>query len=276
MSITERVRDLALDLKAFFKSEDLKAIENLLLHEKPDLALEALCDQLTNYHSHIPEKQFREIQNLTQEMNLEPEFTWQGLIFIDAETKTLNRLFNENSKYVNIALVIGSVVDDIEQYLKSQETALIREFLSANEPELAVDNLFGVLEERTILFSKQTYEKLKKVARHFRLGEKYCERFAIRDGDATESDVETDASYETSLPAINEKWMDIITDPKVPWQQITGQGQSWYNRTKYFADGFRDGKWIRVVFEDNFRGILATYPLDVRDGEMYSHPPITA
>jgi hypothetical protein len=273
MSVIERVRDLELELKSFFKPDDLKVIENLLLHEKPDLALEVICDQLINYQSHISEAQVHELQTLTHEMNLEPEFTWQEVVFIDIKTKDLRKLFNENSKFVDMKLIIGSIVDDVEKYLKSEETKLIREFLGADEPDLAVDSLFGALEIQDVPFSKQTYKNLKKIATCFGLGEKYCEKFTVKDSDVTETDVETDSFYEPVSSEINEELIDIITDPGVPWKQITGQGHWRYNRTKYFADGFRDGKWIRVVFEDNFRGILAAYPLDSRDGEQYAHTP---
>jgi len=196
MSMIERVRDLALDMKAFFKSEDLKAIENLLLHEKPDLALEVICDQLVNYQSHISEAQVHELQTLTQEMDLAPESTWQEVIFIDTKTKDLQKLFNENSKFVDMNLIIGSVVDDVEKYLKSEETKLIREFLNADEPDLAVDTLFGVLETQDVFISKQTYKNLKRIATSFGLGEKYCEKFAVKDGEVTEAHAETDSFYE--------------------------------------------------------------------------------
>jgi hypothetical protein len=66
---------------------------------------------------------------------------------------------------------------------------------------------------------------------------------------------------------------DLITDPTVPWKQITGQAGYLYERAKYIADGFRHGTWIRVIFEPNGRGILTAFPLDARDGERFAFPP---
>jgi hypothetical protein len=54
---------------------------------------------------------------------------------------------------------------------------------------------------------------------------------------------------------------EIATNPKIRWQQITGQDHSLYRPHKFIADGEWDGKKIRVVLEPCDRGILTAYPL---------------
>lgn len=60
----------------------------------------------------------------------------------------------------------------------------------------------------------------------------------------------------------------IIQDPESSWKQITGKGRWIFRPAKFFVDGIRDGKKIRVVIEPegndilNARGILTAYILD--------------
>jgi hypothetical protein len=55
---------------------------------------------------------------------------------------------------------------------------------------------------------------------------------------------------------------EIVTNPKIPWRQITGQDHILCRPFKYIAEGEVEGKKIRVVFEPEERGILAVYPTD--------------
>jgi hypothetical protein len=54
---------------------------------------------------------------------------------------------------------------------------------------------------------------------------------------------------------------EIVTNPKIPWRQITGQDHVLGRLFKYIADGEVGGKKIRVVFEPKDRGILVVYPI---------------
>ena len=66
---------------------------------------------------------------------------------------------------------------------------------------------------------------------------------------------------------------EIVTNPKISWQQIIGQDHILCRPFKYIADGKADGKKIRVVFEPEDRGILAIYPYEnqSRDEERKRH-----
>jgi hypothetical protein len=66
---------------------------------------------------------------------------------------------------------------------------------------------------------------------------------------------------------------DIVTDPSIPWKQVTGKQYIPYKRIKYVVEGFRKGTWIRVVIEPDGRGVLTAFFLDAKDGEQYAHPP---
>lgn len=70
--------------------------------------------------------------------------------------------------------------------------------------------------------------------------------------------------------------LDLVTDPELPWKQITGQRGFLVGRPKFMVDGFRNHTWIRVIIEPGGRGVLAAFPLNAVDGERYTHPPNSA
>jgi hypothetical protein len=55
----------------------------------------------------------------------------------------------------------------------------------------------------------------------------------------------------------------ILNDPESQRMKITSKKGGALRKTpKYFVDGIREGKKIRVVVEPDDRGILTAYPID--------------
>jgi len=138
-------------------------LENLLMHRKLSLALEVICDQLDNYHSYLSEHAIQKLRKLCTEMNLPPENTWEGLVFLDSITNEPRRLFRSEDMGREFDEMVNAITDEVQDELGSDCVKEIREYLKYDEPELALDVLFGSLIDEKIPISRPSFEKIQRI-----------------------------------------------------------------------------------------------------------------
>ena len=120
-----------------------------------------ICDQLHDHHSKLSEQKIQKLRKLCIKMNLPPESTWENLIFIDSVTNELRRLFRSEDMGQEFDEKVNAITDEVQDKLGSDQVELIREYLKYDEPELAIDTLFGNLLVEKIPVSRQSYEKIQ-------------------------------------------------------------------------------------------------------------------
>jgi hypothetical protein len=159
----EGIRELINDMRMYLSLEDMDILENLLMHRKLSLALEVICDQLYNYHSYLSEHEIQKLRKLCTEMNLPPENTWEGLVFLESLTNEPRRLFRSEDMGREFDETINAITDEVQDKLGPNRVEMVRDFLKHDEPELALDVLLGNLLDEKIPISRQSYEKIQKI-----------------------------------------------------------------------------------------------------------------
>jgi hypothetical protein len=186
MSVIEEIYDLLEDFEMYFSLEDMEILKNLLMHHKPGLVLEVICDQLHDHRSQLNEQKIHKLRELCIKMNLPPESTWENLIFMDRVTNEPRRLFRSEDMGREFDETINAITDEVQDKLGSDQVELIREYLKYDEPELAVDTLFGNLLVEKIPVSRQSYEKIQWLLADLKSDKKSLyQGFVLKDLEGT-------------------------------------------------------------------------------------------
>lgn len=268
MDIALLKRSILNEIEPYIADEDLNLAKELMQFDEPELAIEFICDKIVEHHTFIPERLGNMLLVISAKLNIEPRQSWWAVVVFDSKTNQPTWLGRDVGALDELESTAREVLKNVQQYLGELATQ-IDEFLRVGEFGLAMEDLCRILIDDQIPISKLDADKLRIIWLSMGRDPNDLANFKIQGNEINLVGgwgIYMALSYKRHFPSdwseekIQDCVLEITTDPKIPWKQITGRDGILCRPHKYLVDGIYDGKQIRIFIEPDKRGILTAYP----------------
>ena len=160
---SKKVLNILEDLSHYMQTDEVSLVKYFLYYEKPQLAFEVLCDIFVSSRVPLQETELQKIKNLSEEMNLNPTWTWQLLIYIDPKTQKERYALIDEESWQIIEDDLNFILLSLKEKLSSPNFQFINEEIKAGEYKLAIESIIWDMLGDKIKISRAAFNKLKEL-----------------------------------------------------------------------------------------------------------------
>ena len=163
----KKVLNLLQKLSHYMQEEEISIVDYFLYREHHQLAFEILCDYLKDKEIRLLESDLNRIKELTEELHLNPNYTWELLIYIDSNTGEPRRALIDEEVWQIIEDDLNFILLSMKDKISLHNFQTVKEFIDVGEYTLATEDFIWSLIDDKIKIPRVALEKLKELRRGF-------------------------------------------------------------------------------------------------------------
>jgi hypothetical protein len=178
MEISSTFSIISEEIDKVFQESDLDLFHEFLAIDEPEMAIEFICDRISEYDFRITDRLGQALQIASAKLCVPPGRSWWGIVVKEAGSGQLKRLYSDGPDLVSQA---RGVFEKAKKYIPSRDAEQIDEYLSHDELELAMEDLCYVLVHEKIEISKQDLDRLRTIWLDMGLDPAQLSGFSLRN-----------------------------------------------------------------------------------------------